>query len=153
MYFLERLILHNLGIDIERYQDVLEHALLKVDCSIGTGIYMLPRNLNLNIGKTKGCNNKVLMSNTEMKIGSNKDINKDEKLTPVELGRAEGIAHDAPKMMKGTDKPVKGDLAAQHDSLKMLVEKHGDDKLTISLVTFLMIGTVESCGVKITSGL
>ena len=40
---------------------------------------MLPSNLNLNIGKTKGYNNEILVSNTGMKIGSNRDINKDHK--------------------------------------------------------------------------
>ena len=32
---------------------MLEHALSKVDFSVGIGIYMLPCDLNLNIGKTK----------------------------------------------------------------------------------------------------
>ena len=40
---------------------------------------MLPSNLNLNIGKTKGYNNKILVGNTDMKIGSNRDINRDRK--------------------------------------------------------------------------
>ena len=40
---------------------------------------MLPSNLNLNIGQTKGYNNKILVSNTIMEIGSNRDINKDHK--------------------------------------------------------------------------
>ena len=40
---------------------------------------MLPSNLNLSIGKTKGHKNKILVSNTDMKIGSNRDINKDRK--------------------------------------------------------------------------
>ena len=53
------------------------HALSKADFSEGTGIYMLPSNLNLNIGKTKGYNKKLLVSNTDMKIGSNRDMNKD----------------------------------------------------------------------------
>ena len=74
---------YSIGIDIERYQGVLEHALSKVDFSVGIGIYMLPSNLNLSIGKTKGYNNKILVSNTDMKIGSNKDINKDHKKLPV----------------------------------------------------------------------
>ena len=74
-------------IDIERYQGVLEHALSKVDFSVGIGIYMLPSNLNLSIGKTKGYNSKILVSNTGMKIGSNRDINKDrKKLTLVKPG-------------------------------------------------------------------
>ena len=37
---------YSIGIDIERYQRVLEHALSKVDFSVGIGIYMLPGNLN-----------------------------------------------------------------------------------------------------------
>ena len=74
---------YSIGINIERYQGVLEHALSKVDFSVGIGIYMLPSNLNLSIGKTKGYNNKILVSNTGMKIGSNRDINKDRKKQPV----------------------------------------------------------------------
>ena len=76
---------YSIGIDIERYQGVLEHALSKVDFSVGTGIYMLPSDLNLSMGKTKGYNNKILVSNTDMKIGSNKDINKDHKKLPPQM--------------------------------------------------------------------
>ena len=70
---------HSIGIDIQRYQGVLEHALLRIDFSVDIGIYMLPSNLNLNIGRTKGYNNKIFVSNTDMKIGSNRDINRDHK--------------------------------------------------------------------------
>ena len=49
---------YSIGIDIERYQGVLEHALSKVDFSVGIGIYMLPSNLNLSIGKAKGITTK-----------------------------------------------------------------------------------------------
>ena len=42
-------------------------------------IYMLPSNLNLNNESMKGYNNKILVSNTNMKIGSNRDINNDHK--------------------------------------------------------------------------
>ena len=74
-----------LSIDIEKCQGVLEHALSKVDFSVGTGIYMLPSNLNLNIGKKKGYNNKILVSNTGIKIDSNKDINRDHKKLPPDV--------------------------------------------------------------------
>ena len=111
---------YSIGIDIERYQGVLEHALLKVDFSVGIGIYMLPNNLNLSIGKTKGYNNKILVSNTDMKIGSNRDINRDHKnLTP-------------PNVPKKIVIP-----AVQHKpphNLKMLTEKHNDEKLAITLL-------------------
>ena len=77
------LINEGLSIDIEKYQGVLEHALSKVDFSVGIGIYMLPSNLNLAIEKQGRYNNKILVSNTGMKIGSNKDINRDRKKFPV----------------------------------------------------------------------
>ena len=49
------------------YQRMFEYALSKVDFSVGTGTYMLPSDLNLSIGKTKGYNKKILVSNTDMK--------------------------------------------------------------------------------------
>ena len=107
---------YSIGVDIERYQGLLGHALSKVNFSIGIRIYMLPSDLNLNIGKTKGYNNKILVSNTDMKIGSNRDINRDhKKLTPKKIVI-----------------PV-----AQHDlphSLKILNGKHNDEKVAITLL-------------------
>ena len=76
---------HSIAIDIGRYQVVLEHALSKVDFPVGIGTYMLPSELNLNIGKTKGYNNKILVSSPGMKIGSNRDINKDHKIEPTRV--------------------------------------------------------------------
>ena len=105
-------------IDIKRYQGVLEHALSKVDFSVGAGIYMLPRNLS--IGKKKGYN-KIVISNTGMKISSNRDINKDhKKLTP-----------DVSKIKIPT---------VQHD-LKMLTKKHNDEKLAL-LVLIIGAGLI-----------
>ena len=110
------LIKGDLSIDIGKYQGVLEHALSKVDFSIGVGIYMLPSNLNLAIGRKEGYN-KILVSNTDMKIGPNWDIN--NKKLPVA-------------------KPV-----ARHDqlevtrphNLRMLTYRHNDQKLAIILAT------------------
>ena len=111
---------YSIGIDIESYQGVLEHALSKVDFSVGTSKYMLPSNLNLNIGRTKGYNNKISMINTDMKIDSNREINRDHKnLTP-------------PNVPKKIVIP-----AVQHDpphNPKMLTEKHNDEKLAITLL-------------------
>ena len=97
---------YSIGIDIERYQGVLEHALSKVDFSVGTGIYMLPSNLNLSMGKTKGYKNKILVSNTDMKIGSTKHINKDHKkllVTPPDDDMPKivipAVRNDNPKML------------------------------------------------------
>ena len=107
---------YSIGIDIERYQKVLEHALSKVDFLVGTGIYMLPSDLNLSMGKTKGYNNKILVSNTDMRIASNRDINKDHKKLPVT---------PPDDYIPKTVIPV-----VLHDNPKMLTEKH-NEKLVI----------------------
>ena len=75
---------------------------------------MLPSNFNLNIGKKKGYSNKILVSNTDMKIGSNRDINKDHKKLPP-------------------DEPKTAIPMVLHD-LKMLTRKHNDEKLAITLL-------------------
>ena len=81
---------------------------------------MLPSNLILAIEKKEGYNNKILVSNTDMKIGSNKDINKDHKKFPVTPPD-----NDAPQIVI----PV-----ARHDNLKMITEKHNNEKLVITLL-------------------
>ena len=96
---------------------MLEHALSKVDFSVGTGIYILPSNLNLNIGKKKGYSNKILVSNTDMKIDSNRDINKDHKKLPSDESNTV--------------------IPTVRHHLKMLAKKHNDEKLAI---TFLIVG-------------
>ena len=120
---------YSISTDTDRYQGVLEYALSKGDFSIDTGIYMLPSNLNLNLGKTIEYSNKILVSNTNMKIGSNNDINQDHKKLPMNLpetGKTEGTT-------LRINKPIKDHLAVQHeqvDNPKMLPEKHNDEKLT-----------------------
>lgn len=45
---------YRISTDITRYLSALEHVLSKVNFSVTTGIYMLPRNFYLSIGKTAG---------------------------------------------------------------------------------------------------
>ena len=112
---------YSISNDIQRYQDVLEHALSNVDFSVGISVYMLPSNLNLNIGSTKGYNSRVLISSAGMKIGPNIEINK--------LPGPRNVKHDA------SDKqPVKKHAMAQDDNLRMLAKKHNDEKLAITLL-------------------
>ena len=81
---------------------------------------MLPSDLNLSMGKTKGYNNKVLVSNTDMKIGSNRDMDRDHKKLPVTLPD-----NDIPKIAIP---------AVRHDNPKMFTEKRNDEKLAITLL-------------------
>ena len=53
----------------------MQYARSKVDYVIGEFIYMLPSDMNLRIGRVKGYNNKILVSRTGFKIGTNLKIN------------------------------------------------------------------------------
>ena len=66
---------YSIADDIARYQGVLEHAMSKVDFSVGGGIYMLPSNMNLNINKTQGFNNNILIAESSYKLGLNNRVN------------------------------------------------------------------------------
>ena len=57
---------YSISVDIERYQSVLRHTLSKVNFSVGSGVYMLPSNLNLTIRKNLVYDNKILMTNIGM---------------------------------------------------------------------------------------
>ena len=65
--------------DIRRFQNTLQYAGSKVDYVIGEFIYMLPSNMNLQIGRVKNYNNKILISSPSFKIGANLKINIDEE--------------------------------------------------------------------------
>ena len=90
-------------------------------------MYMLPSNLNLSIRKRKGYNNKILGSNTGMKIGSNRHKNRDHKKLPPDVPKTviPVARHD----------PV---WATRSHNLKMLTKKHDDEKIAITL---LIVGT------------
>ena len=113
--------------NIQKYQDVLEHTLSKVDFSVRIGVYMLPRNLNLNIGKTKGYNDRILISLMDMKLCSKIEIN---KLTHDKAAWYDALIKDK--------QPVKEHFMVQDDNRMMITKKHEDEKLSMTL---LIVGT------------
>ena len=67
----------NIPEDIQRFQKTLQYARSKVDYVIGEFIYMLPSDMNLQIGNVRNYNNKILISSPSFKIGTNVKINID----------------------------------------------------------------------------
>ena len=113
---------YSIADDIARYQGVLEHAMSKVDFSVGGGIYMPPSNMNLNIKKTQGFNNKILISESSYKRGLNNRVNAKQKTVIT------------PKQKTATLKKLRS-----HDhEAKISVQNHNDEKIALSL---LMTGT------------
>ena len=65
----------NIPEDIRRFQKTLQYARSKVDYAIGEFVYMLPSDMNLQIGNVRNYNNKILISSPSFKIGTNVKIN------------------------------------------------------------------------------
>ena len=120
---------YSIADDIARYQGVLEHAMSKVDFSVGGGICMLPSNMNLNINKTQGFNNKILISESSYKLGLNNKVNAIAKQkTAIKLNQR--TATPKQKTLKK--------LRPHDREAKISVQNHNDEKIALSL---LMTGT------------
>ena len=65
----------NIPEDIRRFQKTLQYARSKVDYAVGEFVYMLPSEMNLWIGNIRNYNNKILISSSSFKIGTNVKIN------------------------------------------------------------------------------
>ena len=73
----------NIPEDIRRFQKTLQYARSKVDYAIGEFVYMLPSDMNLQIGNIRNYNNKILISSPSFKIGTNLKVNLDDDDTKV----------------------------------------------------------------------
>ena len=110
----------------------LQHAWSKVDYVIGEFIYVLPRNMNLQVGKVKNYNNKILISSPSFKIGTNLKINlvgendkPDVKSKEVEMVKTEPDVK--PKVI--TKPNMKSNKELKHD-VKMIRTKPDTNKVT-----------------------
>ena len=69
--------------DRRRFQKTLQYARSKVDYAIGEYVYMLPSDMNLQIGNIRNYNNKILISSPSFNIGTNLKVNLDDDDTKV----------------------------------------------------------------------
>ena len=97
---------------------------------IGEFIYMLPSDMNIRIGKVKNYNNKILISSSSFKIGTNLKINLDgKKNEPDVKPKGEGIVKTKPniepnKERKQDVKPnIEFDKESKPDTNKITFEE------------------------------
>ena len=110
--------------EITRYQDVLDKASSKVDFSVGSGVYMLPHDLRLWLNAdTKGFNNKILVSNSNIQLGLNHNVS-------LVKPKKHQILKNEPEKKRAVRK------LPHHERIQ--AEKHEDEK---KAVTVLCIGT------------
>lgn len=67
--------------DVKRFQNTLQYARSKVDYVVGENVYMLPSDMELQIGSINNYNNKILVSALNFSMGSNLKVNSREDKT------------------------------------------------------------------------
>ena len=125
----------NLPEDIQRFQKTLQYARSKVDYVIGEYIYMLPSDMNLRIGKVKNYDNKILISSPSFNIGTNLEVNlnekkdrQDVKSKEVEMVKAEPDVKPKGKKIVKTKPNIELKKEDKQD-VKMIKTEPGMDKL------------------------
>ena len=107
--------------DIRCYQDILSYASSKVDYSMGLGMYMLPRNMNLNIRSgTAGYNNEILVSDSGFSLERN-----DTVYTSTPVSHRTLIVHIP------VTKAVHKEAPSKHTSTSEVLQ---EEKVTLELV-------------------
>ena len=130
--------------DIERYQHVLRYARSKVDFGIAEDVYMIPSNMFLKIGNIEGYNNKLLIADSEIKIGMvNIDINQksiEKESTPKHDSRKQLPPHEPEGTSSKSKNPHDDGLLSEND--RKLAKEHVEEKESLIIVgiCFLLFG-------------
>ena len=126
----------NIPEDIQRFQKILQYARSKVDYVIGEFIYMLPSDMNLQIGNVRNYNNKILISSPSFKTGTNVKINldggkdkPDVKSKEVEMVKSEPDVKQKKEPDVKSNIDVKPNIELKHD-VKMIRTKPDMNKIT-----------------------
>ena len=112
----------------------MQYVRSKVDYVISEFIYMLPSDMNLRIGRVQGYNNKILVSRTGFKIGTNLKINLNDKSKEVEMVKTEPDVKPKVKTKpniksnKKHKQDVKPNIKLKHD-VKMIRTKPATNKI------------------------
>ena len=71
----------DLSSSIDRYQRTLQYARSKVDFAIGHGLYMLPSDMEIEVGVVNGYNNLIQIATEDMQLGFNASVNELDSTT------------------------------------------------------------------------
>ena len=111
----------NIPEDIQRFQKTLQYARNKVDYAIGEFVYMLPSDMNLQIGNVRNYNNKILISSPSFKIGTNVKVNIDDEKDKPDIKPNKGDKQDVKPVIK-PNKEHKQDVKPNGPDIKQNIE-------------------------------
>ena len=100
-----------------------------MDYVIGEFIYMLPSDMNLQIGNIKNYNNKILISSPSFKIGTNLKINLDDEKDKTDVKSNEDNKQDDKPNINKEHKPITDSNREHKSNIKFNKEHEQDVKM------------------------
>ena len=128
---------------IERYQENLLYARSKLDFVIGHGLYMLPSNMELEIGTLNGYNNFIQIASDDMSLGYNSEVNDQQSVTKSLQSEPDDFQPDPLQEEEPPDntEPLVEDIALGYGGADPALT-HDEKKLSLTLGAALIITTI-----------
>ena len=145
----------NLPSSIDRYQRTLQYARSKVDFVIGHGLYMLPSNMEIEVGVVNGYNNLIQIATDDMHLGFNASVNESGSITsevsedfetpskpayqqsdpvnqptPSKPSKRLNLADQQSELTQQTSKVTEFSKATEYDQMQANLEATGTETLT-----------------------
>ena len=127
---------------IDRYQRTLQYARSKVDFVIGHGLYMLPSNMEIEVGVVNGYNNLIQIATDDMQLGFNASVYEYEYMSitsedfetlskPADLMRPDPVNQPIPEAIKLNQvNTQQTSEATEPDQMLLNLETTGPETLT-----------------------
>ena len=103
---------------IDRYQNTLRYARSQVDYAIGYNLYMIPSDLQLQIGTITNYNNEIVIATSDQKLGLNSSINETHINTVLTTPPSPTPPSPTPAPLISSDQRVEDSTAELHESTK-----------------------------------
>ena len=126
--------------DIKRYQDSLNYASSRVDYSVGQNIFMLPSDMNLNIGNVRGYNNEILVAGDGFVLGTNSRVNHHRVVSANQVGKKVGDLSVVGRVMeKGDNVDVGGNDTDKNNNVGVVAGQITLEEEKIALVVGISV--------------
>ena len=129
---------------IDKYQRTLQYARSKVDFVIGHGLYMLPSNMEIEVGVVNGYNNLIQIATDDMQLGFNASVNELDSITSEVSEDFETPSKPADQQSDPVNQPTPSKPVNQLNLAEQQSEATEPDQLLLNLETTSELATNET---------
>ena len=134
------LTLKYLPSSIDKYQSTLQYARSKVDFVIGHGLYMLPSNMEIEVGVVNGYNNLIQIATDDMQLGFNASVNELDSITSEDF---ETPSKSVDQQSDPVNQPIPEAIKLNQVNTQQTSEATEPDQMLLNLETTSELATKD----------